>query len=213
MGDWPAANDEACVAIVEDDAVVRRFFSSALRPLPVKVQEYEGQQAFLASLDTAQFDCAIVDLCLPDGDGLEIAKVLRARFVPTSLVLVSGYANVRVAVDAMQGGAIDVLEKAISSETLVTAVKRGIELARQRRAQLQQLAETQSQLDQLSPGEQQVLELVLQGEPNKRIAKQLGVSQRTVEARRSEIYRKLNVDSVSELVSKVLAVRNHGKQR
>lgn len=153
---------------------------------------------------------AVIDLCLPDGDGLAIAQWMRERLLPTSVLLVSGHANVRIAVDAVQGGVIDVLEKPVSPLALLEAVRRGIALTGQRRERLRNVQEVEEQLAQLTPAERQVLDLVIQGEPNKRIAKQLQVSQRTVESRRSEIYRKLHVDSVSELVAKVIAARREG---
>ena len=201
------SSDAVTVAIVEDDVDVRRYFGIALRPLGGTICEYQCQRDFIASLDRLAPDCAVVDLRLPDGDGLEIVRVIRDRRLPTSTLLVTGHANVRVTVDAMQGGVFDVLEKPIDSGHFLAAVRRGVELCRQRRMQFQQIADTERQLAQLSSGERQVLDLVLQGEPNKRIAKMLGLSQRTIESRRSEIYRKLEVDSVSTLVSKVLAAK------
>ena len=200
----PPAN-QPVVAVVDDEPQVRRFLALALAPLDAEVIELSSAAEFRAALESRSLDCAVIDLRLPDGCGLELAAEVQARGLATSLVLVSGYANVRVAVQAVQGGMIDVLEKPFVPEELLATVTRGVKLCRQRHADLQTQSAAKSRIAALSDSERGVLKLVLAGLSNKVIAKTLGLGLRTVEARKSQLYRKLGADSLSELVQVALA--------
>ncbi len=200
----PPAN-QPVVAVVDDEPQVRRFLTLALAPLDAEVVELGSAAEFRAALDRCSLDCAVIDLRLPDGCGLDLAAEVQARGLATSLVLVSGYANVRVAVQAVQGGMIDVLEKPFVPEELLAAVTRGVKLCRERHADLQTLSAAKSRISALSDSEQGVLRLVLAGLSNKVIAKTLGLGLRTVESRKAQLYRKLAADSISELVQIALA--------
>ena len=132
----PPPASQPVVAVVDDEPEVRRFLTLALAPLDAEVVELGSAAEFRAALDSRSLDCAVVDLRLPDGSGLELAAEVQERGLATSLVLVSGYANVRVAVQAVQGGMIDVLEKPFEPAEVLAAVRRGVDLCRQRQADM-----------------------------------------------------------------------------
>ncbi|MCU0880330.1 MAG: response regulator [Pirellulaceae bacterium] len=192
--------DRPLVAVVDDEPHMRLFEATALKPLEVEVAGFGTVAEFIAALDQQCFDCAVIDLRLPDGTGMDAAAAVRNRNHPTSLVLVSGYANVRVAVQALRGGMLDVLEKPFAAYELRDAVRRGIEICRLRRQQNDQQRDVQSRLQLLTTSERDVLELVMLGLPNKVIAKKLNLGLRTVESRKQALYKKLSAESVSELV-------------
>lgn len=188
------------VAVIDDEPHMRLFEATALKPLEAEISGFGSVAEFVGVLDRQCFDCAVIDLRLPDGTGLDAAAAVRNRNLPTSLVLVSGYANVRVAVQALRGGMLDVLEKPFAAYELRDAVRRGIEVCCLRRRQIDQQREVQARLELLTPSERAVLELVMLGLPNKVIAKRLHLGLRTVESRKQSLYKKLHAESVSELV-------------
>lgn len=194
------AANRPLVAVVDDEPHMRVFEATALKPLEVEVTGFATVAEFIAALDEQSFDCAVIDLRLPDGTGMDAAAAVRQRNHPTSLVLVSGYANVRVAVQALRGGMLDVLEKPFAAYELREAVRRGIEVCRLRRQQNDQQREVASRLKLLTASEREVLELSMLGLPNKVIAKRLGLGLRTVESRKAALYKKLGAESISELI-------------
>jgi two-component system response regulator FixJ len=169
------------VAVVDDEPQVRHFLALALAPLNAEVVEFGSAAEFRAAIDSRPFDCAVIDLRLPDGTGLDLAAEVRSRGLVTSLILVSGYANVKVAVQAVRDGMIDVLEKPFAPGDVVSAVARGISMSQQRRADGRKSGIAKERMASLSESERAVLELVIVGLPNKVIARTLGLGLRTVE--------------------------------
>jgi len=193
------------VAVVDDEPQVRHFFALAVAPLNAEVVEFGSAAEFRAAIDVRHFDCAVIDLRLPDGTGLDLAAEVRSRGLVTSLVLMSGYASVKVAVQAVRDGMIDVLEKPFAPGDVLSTVTCGISLCQQRRADARKLGAAKERLLSLSESERSVLELVVAGLPNKVIARTLGLGLRTVESRKQQLYLKLAANSISELVQAALA--------
>ena len=193
------------VAVVDDEPQVRRVLAAALAPLSPQVVEFGSVREFADALASQRFDCAVLDLRLPDGTGLEAAAEVRARSLATSIVLVSGYANVRVAVQAVRDGVIEVLEKPFDPQELLSAVHGGVILCRQRTAQSLRTQALQQRVASLTESEREVLDSVLGGLPNKTIARNLHMGLRTVESRKHRLYQKLGATSMSELVQIAIA--------
>jgi len=193
------------VAVVDDEPQIRCFLTLALAPLCAEAVEFGSAAEFRAAIDVRPFDCAVIDLHLPDGTGLELAAEVRSRELDISLVLVTGYASVKVAVQAIRDGVIDVLEKPFAPGDVLAAVTRGISLCNQRRADGRKSGAAKERLASLSNSEREVLELVIAGLPNKVIARTLGLGLRTVESRKQRLYLKLAANSISELVQAALA--------
>ena len=195
-----AGQPRPVVAIVDDEPQIRSYMTAALAPLGVEIAEFGSCTEFVAALDRRHFDCALVDLRLPDGTGLDLAASVKSRDLSTALVLVTGFANVRVAVQAVQDGMIDVLEKPFSAVDAQAAVNRGIRICREREAKARQMHQVRGRVASLSDSERAVLDLVLGGLPNKVIARSLNMGLRTVESRKAQLYLKLGAGSISELV-------------
>jgi len=201
----PPPGTRPVVAVVDDEPQVRRVLAAALAPLSPQVVEFGSVAEFASALASHRFDCAVLDLRLPDGTGLEAAAEVRSRNLPTSIVLVSGYANVRVAVQAVRDGVIEVLEKPVDPQELLSAVHWGVTVCQQRTAQSLRAQELQRRMASLSESEREVLDLVLSGLPNKTIARNLQLGLRTVESRKHSLYQKLGASSISELVQIAIA--------
>lgn len=193
------------VALVDDEPQVRTYLGRALGSLHAEVLELGSVAEFWNAAEARDMDCAVVDLRLPDGCGLELAGEVRARGLATSLILATGFASVRIAVQAVQRGMIDVLEKPILPADVMAAVLRGLALCDQRRAEARRSKLARESLTSLTASERDVLELVLAGLPNKTIARSLGLGLRTVESRKAQLYSKLQVGSMAELIQAALA--------
>lgn len=132
--------------------------------------------------------------------GLVLQEKLNAMPICPAIVILTGHAEIPIALRAMRQGAVDFLQKTASESELYDAIQRGIERDAANRAQYQRTLELDRIFSELSPAEKEVLEHVLHGVPNKRIASILGVSRRTVEDRRARLMQKLNVESLADLV-------------
>lgn len=189
------------VWIVEDDAATRKSLMASLRELAGEVHAVASAEEFLeAFVDNQRPACLVVDERLPGMSGTELLSLLQQRHDARPAVVVTGYATTQLAVRAMRNGAITVLDKPPSDAALRQAVAEGLQLDAERIASQVVRSSARAKIERLSPSERQVLEMVLEGVPNKQIAGKLGVCVRTVEARRSRIYQSTDVGSVAALV-------------
>jgi two-component system, LuxR family, response regulator FixJ len=193
------------VYIVEDDASTREALGELIRPTGANVEAYRSAEEFLQAYQHDTPACLLLDQRLPGISGCELLRQLRSEGIPIPAVFVTAYANTSMTVDAMRMGAVNVLDKPCCENELRDAI--GVALAQDRK-QLRRSShrrEAAARLEQLSPSERDVLVQVLNGVPNKQIASQLGVCIRTVEARRSRIYKAMGVQSVAELTRACVA--------
>ncbi len=187
------------VYIVEDDDSTREALGELIRPTGARVEAYRSAEDFLKAYEPRNPSCLLLDQRLPGISGCELLRQLRSEGVPVPAVFVTAYATTPMTVDAMRMGAVNVLDKPCCENELRDAI--GLALSEHRK-QLRRSAnrrEAASRLEQLSPSERDVLTRVLDGVPNKQIARELSVCIRTVEARRSRIYKAMGVQSVAEL--------------
>lgn len=196
---------EATVFLVDDDAAVRESMAAIARSKGLKVLEYESAEAFL-TYRNADRGCLLVDLRLPGMSGLELQQKLLEAGRPVPTVFISAYGDVPTAVRAMQQGAVTFLEKPCDPADLWA----GIELALQQGNKRQPLSESRDGLRKrfahLTESERAVLDRVIEGQPNKRIASELDIGLRTVELRRSNIMRKVGANTFSELIRMAIEV-------
>ena len=195
------------VAVVDDEPQVRRFLAAALAPLSPEIVEFGSVAEFVAGLASHRFDCAVIDLRLPDGTGLEAAAQVRARSLATSIVLVSGYANVRVAVQAVRDGVIEVLEKPFDPQELLSAVHWGVILCEQRTAQATRTRKLQERVSSLTESEREVLDLVARGFDNATISRRLVLSPKTV---RNHVANVLNKIGAPDRSAAIVTAREGG---
>lgn len=193
------------IFVVDDDPGQRRSIRAVLESHGFTVADFGSGEQFLNEADLKKGGCILLDLKLPSMDGLEVQERL-SRFPECVVVFMSGLVSVPQAVQAMQMGAADVLQKPIGSERLIGAVARALERSRSIRAKRIWLAEAARRLERLSARERQIVDSLVRGMQSKRIAAEFGISKRTVDIHRANIMRKLEVRSMSELVRIVLGV-------
>ena len=186
------------VYMVDDDEAVRRSTSFMLKTSGYKVETYTSGVAFLKDARHAEPGCVLLDVRMPEMDGLAVQKELKARGIDLPVIVMTGHGDVSVAVEAMKAGAVDFIEKPFEKSVLLAALDDGfgrIELSG-RRAERAALAAIR--LEALTPRERDVLRGLVDGLPNKTIGYDLGISPRTVEIHRAHLMAKLGVRSLSE---------------
>ncbi len=188
------------VYVVDDDAASRSLIASLLEAIFPHVQAFESAAEFLDAYENDRPGCLVLDVAMPGMSGLELQRTLAARGIQLPIVFLTGHANVQMAVGAMQAGAVNFLEKPFREQELWESVRHALDLDRKRRKERVGRTDGVQRVSKLAPGEREVLALILEGMFNKEIAAQLNLSIRTVEDRRSRLMRKLEVNSVVELV-------------
>ncbi|GBD47934.1 response regulator FixJ [Methylopila sp. Yamaguchi] len=198
-------SSDAVVHVVDDDLAVRKSlaFLFASDGLPVRL--HESASAFLNGLNAIQPGCVLTDVRMPGVDGIELLRRLKARGVGIPVIVMTGHADVPLAVEAMKQGAIDFIEKPFNDHLLLAAVRGA--LARRAAASETdaRTAAIRERLASLTEREAQVLEGLVAGKANKVIAYDLGISARTVEIYRAHVMTKMQAASLSELVRLSLA--------
>jgi two-component system response regulator FixJ len=188
------------VFVVDSDAKARQSIEALVRTMHFEPQAVASAEAFLLRRDPEKFGCAVVDFWLPDMNGIQLAEHLAERNDRIPIIMTGARVPVRTVVRAMKLGAVTFLEKPYPADELCTTLPVAIERDRVRRRQQVYLQSAARRLERLTPQEEEVMDLILAGLPNKVIAKRLGVSLRTVEYRRHDIFVKTETDSLPELV-------------
>jgi len=188
----------ATVHIVDDDDSVRRALGRVLTAHGYAVAMFPSAEAFLdeADLDAGPA-CVLLDLLMPDMDGLMLQQGLQGR-VP--VIFLSGHGDVTRAVQAMQAGAIEFLEKPVSDTDLLAAVEKGCACAAEHFALQRELQSLRQKIQRLTPREREVLTWVVTGIRNKQVASELGTEEKTIKVHRAHVMQKLEVDSLPALV-------------
>jgi two-component system response regulator FixJ len=185
------------VHLIDDDEDVRRALSFLLGTAGLAVRVYESAAAFLQHDHKAVRGCIVTDVRMPGIDGLELLRRLKASGSTLPVVVMTGHADVPLAVAAMKAGALDFIEKPFGDDTLLAAIQAALARRDQAGAQAGQVRE---RLNALTPREREVLDGLMAGHPNKTIAYDLGLSPRTVEVHRANVMTKMGASSLSELV-------------
>ena len=194
------------IHLVDDEESVRRSTSFMLRTSGFDVDTYASGLDFLGKVHDAKAGCILLDVRMPEMDGIEVQAELAKRGVKLPVIVLTGHGDVGTAVAAMKGGAIDFLEKPFERDALVEALERGFERLEEGDAAVANQAEAARRIALLSPREQDVLRGLVRGHPNKTIAYDLGISPRTVEVHRANAMAKLEARSLSEALRLAFAV-------
>lgn len=194
------------VHIVDDDEAVRNSLAFLLSSSGHAVRTHESATAFLALAPTIHSGCLITDLRMPDIDGVELLRRLKAAKLMLPAIVVTGHGDVQMAVEAMKNGALDFIEKPFSDEVILSSIKHVVELAAGQVKSEAALAATRDRLASLSERERQVLKGVVAGQANKNIGFELGISARTVEVYRAALMNKMQARSLADLVRMTLDV-------
>ena len=189
---------ERIVHLVDDDEAIRRSAGFMLKTSGYQVKTYASGVELLKEGKDLPSGCILLDVRMPEMDGLQVQRALQERGVGYPVIVMTGHGDVGVAVQAMKSGAVDFIEKPFEKAVLLSAIEEGfarIEQAGRSRARAE---EAQVRLQALTPRERDVLEGLVRGHPNKTIAYDLDISPRTVEIHRANLMSKLGVASLSE---------------
>lgn len=187
------------VFIVDDDASFLKSVSRLLRALGYQVKAFDSARAFLDQLSPELSGCVVADLQMPGLNGLELQEALGKTANPLPVIFLTGQGDIPTTVRAMQGGAVDFLTKRTPKEQLTAAIERALGRDAQARQQRLNIQALHTRFSELSERELEVLGHVVRGRMNKEIAAELGINLRTVKLHRTNITRKLEVQSVAEL--------------
>jgi len=195
---------KANVHIVDDDPAILDSLATLLESLGYKVFAYEGAKAFLGT-NPQGANCLMIDVRMPGMDGLELQAELARRGLKIPVIVMTGHAEVPLAVRAMKAGAVDFVEKPFEGNTLTDAIERAVKIGRQTDQNQKIDAAIAARLGQLTPREREVLEALVAGKPNKIIAFDLNISPRTVEIHRARAMEKMAARTLSDLVRMALS--------
>ncbi len=188
------------VYVVDDDPTVLRMLEAMIATLGVEVRAFASAREFLDEYHPAPLECLVCDLRMPDIDGVELQKRLKAIGAPLPMIFLTGFAEVSVAVEAMRQGALDFLEKPFSAQALLAKITAGLASSESQHTRWREDQARQARTALLSPRELTIARLVVAARSSREIADLLHLSVRTVENHRTRIMEKLHVESTVELV-------------
>lgn len=197
---FPSHGPEPTVYIVDDEPAICDSIKLLLELEGFRARCFQTGQQFLDICSPAMQGCVLLDLCMPGYSGLEVQKELTQRGVSLPIIFLTGHGTIPSSSEAFRTGAFDFLEKPFDSDTLLQRVGEALTVDEHRRAHdLQKLAISE-RYARLSERERQVLQLVVNGYSSKEMAKQMGISHRTVEVYRAHIMRKMSSETLIELM-------------
>lgn len=200
------------VHVIDDDDAIRDSVQLFLVNEGLDVKTYASAPEFLAALDAAPVEgCVVTDVRMPGMSGMELLEHLAAHSLSLPVVVVTGHADVPLAVRAMKKGAVDLLEKPFRADDLISAVRKALLSGKGSQTSEANTQEANAQdalarLATLSVRENEVLDRLIRGQPNKIIAYEMGISPRTVEVHRANVMKKTQAGSLSELIRMFLNV-------
>ena len=189
------------VFIVDDDPSIRVAMQALMDSVNLRHDILEGADDFLATFGDRQLPgCLVLDIRMPGLGGLELQDALIQRGNSIPIIFITGHGDVPMAVEAMQKGAVDFIQKPFRDQELLDRIHLALRTDEERRAEAERIDEVQSLIGRLTQREHEVFDLVVTGKPNKVIAYELGVSQRTVEIHRARVMEKMQARSLADLV-------------
>jgi len=193
------AAKEPVIYLVDDDASLLRALGRRLRTAGFEVEAFDSARNFLDHPRSGRVACAVVDLQMPDLSGFEVQELLAAEDESLPIVFLTAHGDIPSSVRAMKGGAVDFLTKPVRGEELIEAINRALALNDRERETRALKRIWHERYASLTPAERRVFALIVKGLPNKGIAGETGVCERTVKAHRAEVMRKMCVQAPAEL--------------
>lgn len=200
-------SDEPVVCIVDDDQQVRTSLEQLFDTVGLRTQAFADASEFLAALPIKSPGCVLIDLRMPGMSGVELQRRLVELRCPLSVIMVTAHAEIPIAVESMQLGAVDFIEKPYSSQRMLDIVQRAVDLAIANNHASLESAGVQQRLESLSPRESEVMSYLIEGKTTKEIAAALSVSLSTIDYHRHNVLEKMNVESVVELARIIERIR------
>jgi FixJ family two-component response regulator len=195
-----ANKPDTLVYLVDDEFSVRDSLTLLIESAGLAVKNFASAEAFLNNYDPKQPGCLLLDVRMPFMSGLELQDELLRREISIPIIFISGHAGIPDSAKAFRAGAVDFLEKPFNNETLLKRIEESITKDLANREQLIEHRKIRNLLDHLTVREQEVLSLIVSGNPNKETARILDISNRTVEAHRASIMVKMHANSLAELM-------------
>jgi FixJ family two-component response regulator len=199
-------NNDSTVFIVDDDKEVREAIELLMRSIGLPAKAYESAQDFLDDFDPQLSGCLVLDVRMRGMSGLALQEHLKTLPLAPPVIIITGHGDVPMAVQAVQNGASNFIEKPFNEQVLLDSIHYALEEDAKKRGKAIKIAEIKARLDQLTPRELQVIEHVVKGNRNKTIASDLNITLSTVEAHRAKAMEKLKAKSLSELMRIMISV-------
>jgi two-component system, LuxR family, response regulator FixJ len=188
------------IYVVDDDDGMRRALDALLSTVGYKTAVFSRPTEFLANFKSDTAGCLVLDIRMPDMSGLEVQQQLNRRGSMLPVIFITGHGDVPMAVQAMKEGAFEFIQKPFRDQDLLDRINHALKLDAENRSTVARRADIQHRIESLTPRERQVMDLVVDGAPNKVIAIDLGLSERTVEIHRAKVMEKMGARSVAHLV-------------
>ena len=194
----------ATVFVVDDDEAVRNSLRFLLKSVGLATRTLASAAEFLESYSPSQPGCLVLDVRMPGMSGLELQQQLNVRGAVIPVIFITGHGDIPMAVEAMQHGAFDFLQKPFRDQDLIDRIQRALAKDTRNRSSLKEHDRIRQRFDTLTPREREVLTLMTRGKANKVMAAELGLSQRTVEIHRARVMEKSGAASLAQLVRMVM---------
>ena len=188
------------VLLVDDEKDFLEVMAERMAARGIEVSTASSATEAIRLAEKESFDAIIVDLMMPEMDGIEALKLLKKKKPETQVILLTGHATLEKGIEAMKLGAVDFLEKPYDNELLITRIRQCLREISNEQDRESKVAKAKSRLAQLTPRELEVMNLLVAGKHNKIIANELNISVRTAEAHRAKVMKKLQADSLSDIV-------------
>jgi two-component system response regulator FixJ len=192
------------IFLIDDQASVRDALGEMLSVFGYSVRAYESADVFLASLEKPEPGCIVADVRMPGTDGLGLVRELARRGIAMPVVLISGHADVPMAVAAIKSGARDFIEKPVDDIQLVAAINRALAWGRQQQDSQKSQSAVAARFARLTPRQIEIFDLVVEGFTSHAIAARLNIGVRTVESYRAEVMEKMQAESIAGLVRQAI---------
>ena len=206
----PPTPGAARVVVVDDDRTLREAMRSVLEEHGMAVEDYASAEAFLEAYQPHADECLLLDVYLPGMSGLQLVSELRSAGHSLPVVMITGKGDVAVAVQAMKAGALDFVEKPVSTAQLLSSLERALTVAHEMGVMAAWRENAEHQVATLTARQREIMDMVLAGHPSKNIAADLGISQRTVENHRASIMKRTATRSLPALARLALAASGQG---
>jgi two-component system response regulator FixJ len=199
---------DATIHIIDDDSAMRESLSLMLTIEGYTIRTHESARTFLDAIGQDESGCVVTDVRMPEISGIDLLTTMKMkeRRISMPIIVITGHADIQLAVQAMKQGAFDFLEKPFDGDALLTSVRKALIHSNDEHARHAETRIIQDRLAKLTPRENEVLAGLLKGQQNKIIAGELGIGVRTVETHRASVMAKMGAGSLSELIRMALVV-------
>ncbi|MDP6573853.1 MAG: response regulator [Rhodospirillales bacterium] len=195
------------VFVVDDDEAVRDSLDSLLGSVNLPVKAFASGRAFLDAYRDGETGCLVADIRMPGMSGLDLQSELARRSIDLPMIMITGHGDIKMCARAMKAGAFDFVEKPFNGQELLDLIHKAVEINLESAGRRDELAEIRRRLDQVKPRDREVLDGIVSGETNKKIAERLELSAKTVEFRRAKVMRTMQAKTLADLVKMVMTLQ------